>query len=96
MTAAAKEREGREKKSVSRLDREKDESSDWERESISMVTTVMVFFPSHSPPPSLPVSSPLSFAPSSHVSVPRRYTISHLTCFFFCLQTEASQFLCRI
>lgn len=43
MTAAAKEREGR-KKSVSRLDREKDESSDWERESISMVTTVMGFF----------------------------------------------------
>lgn len=41
---AAKEREGR-KKSISRLDREKDESSDWERESISMVTTVMFFFP---------------------------------------------------
>lgn len=77
-------RKGREKKSVSRLDREKDESSDWERESISMVTTVMGFFfsSSHSPPPSLPVSSPLSFAPSSHVSVPRCYTISHLTCFF--------------
>lgn len=41
---SSSKRKGREKKSVSRLDREKDESSDWERESISMVTTVMVFF----------------------------------------------------
>lgn len=74
-------RKGR--KSVSRLDREKDESSDWERESISMVTTVMFFFSSQSPPPSLPVSSPLSFSPSSNVSVPCCYTIMSSDMFLF-------------
>lgn len=32
------------RKSVGRLDREKEESSDWGRDSISMVTTAMCFF----------------------------------------------------
>lgn len=46
-SSSSSNRKGR--RSVSRLDREKDESSDWGRESISMVTTVMFFSPSPHP-----------------------------------------------
>lgn len=67
---------GKAGKSVKRLDGERTRAQiGRERESISMVTTVM-FFSSRSPPPSLPVSSPL--IPSS---APCCYTIIHLTVF---------------
>lgn len=88
-------RKGR--KSVSRLDREKDESSDWGRESISMVTTVMFFFffpPS--PHPHLYPSHLLSFfPPSSNVSVSCCYTISHLL-MVFNWSSNWSHFLCCV
>lgn len=78
--SSSSNRKGR--KSVSRLDREKDESSDWGRESISMVTTVMFFSPS--PHPHLYPSHLLLFffSSSSNVSVPCCYTISHLLMVF--------------
>lgn len=97
---SSSKRKGREKKSVSRLDREKDESSDWERESISMVTTVMFFFFS------LPFPTPIFTRLISSIfcslfsclcpSLLHHQSSDMFFGVFFCLLTEASQFLCRI
>lgn len=73
-------RKGR--KSVSRLDRVKDESSDWGRESISMVTNVMGFFFLLVPTPIFTRLLSSSFFSSSNVSVPCCYTTSHLLMVF--------------
>lgn len=67
------------RKSISRLDWRKDESSDWGRELFLWLQPWCFFFFSPSPhPPSLPVSSPPVISPSSNVYVPCCYTISHL------------------
>lgn len=76
--------EGR--KSVGRLDREKDKSSDWGRKSIPMVTTWCFFFfflfPVPTPIFTRLISSSFFLSLSSNVSVPCCYTISHLLMVF--------------